>query len=87
MDPEWEAQMARKKESQKQWYIKNRERLNAKAKQYFADNKPRLKKQSLETVQCPLCRSTLRRGSLSHHKGNAKCVELQSIRLATGQKN
>ena len=72
--------MDRKKESQKKWYTANQERINNKSKQYYVDNKPHLKKQSLEIVQCPLCKTPVRRGSLFHHKQTQKCIDLRQIR-------
>jgi len=76
---EYYAQVARKKEAQKLWYAKNRERLNTKSKQYYVDNKAKLKKQSLEIVQCPLCGTPVRRGSLYHHKQTQKCKYARKI--------
>lgn len=79
---EYEEQLKRKKQSQTEWYQKNKERLNIKAQQYYVDNKARLKKESLQFVCCPLCGTCVRKGSLSHHKRTEKCKELRAIREA-----
>ncbi len=71
---------ARKQASQKKWYADNKERINNKSKQYYQDNKPRLKKESLLIKQCPLCRTPVRAGSLSHHKQTQKCKDLRQMR-------
>jgi len=75
----------RDKDKQKEWYQKNKERINAKAKKHYADNKDKLKKESLEIIQCPLCATAIRRSSLSHHKKTQKCKHLRDIRVATCQ--
>ena len=59
----------------------NKERLNTKGKEYYTNNKDRLKKQSLELLQCPLCGTCLRKSSLSHHKRTKKCKELKAMRV------
>jgi len=70
-----------KKAYLREWYQKNKERVNNKAKQYYADNKPRLKQESLRFVCCPLCGTCVRKGSLSHHKRTEKCKELRALRV------
>ncbi len=76
----YQEQIARKKESEKKWYQKNKERLCAKGSKYYADNKERLKKESIVLVQCEYCRTCVRKSSLSHHKNTKKCKELRELR-------
>ncbi len=74
-------QQQRKKEQQQKWYKENRERLNAKAKAYYADNKQTIYNKSQEYTHCPLCRTCVKRSGLSHHKQTAKCKELHAMRV------
>jgi ribosomal protein S27AE len=65
------------------WYKANRDSVNAKAIQYYKDNKERIKQKNQQLVQCPLCHTQLKQGSLSHHKNNNKC-KLQAAYLYPG---
>jgi len=78
---EYKEQVKRKKQSQTEWYQKNKERLNIKAQQYYVDNKARLKKESVQLVCCPLCGTCVRKSGLSHHKRTEKCKELRALRV------
>ena len=78
---EYDQQVQRKKKSQRKWHQQNEDRLNTKGKQYYADNKARLKKESLQPVQCPLCNTCVKKSSLSHHKRTEKCKELRAMRV------
>jgi hypothetical protein len=58
------------------WYLKNRDSVITKQKQYYQDNKTRLKEKSLQIVRCPKCHTEVKQGSLSHHKRTPKCDKL-----------
>jgi len=78
---EYKQQQQRKKEQQQKWYTDNRERLNAKAKAYYADNKQTIYNKSQELTACPMCGTCVKRSGLSHHKHTAKCKELHAMRV------
>lgn len=70
----------------KQWYVDNKERIEARDKKYYVNNKEKIKERNKkwkennkEKVQCP-CGSKVRRDGLSHHKKTNKHIKyIQSI--------
>lgn len=67
---EWHA---KQKAKAKKWYGKNAESVKARCRQYYHDNKEKIKMANDVYVNCPKCHALLKKGCLSGHK-RLNCV-------------
>lgn len=57
-----------------------KEKLKIKNKEYYKNNKDKIKSRSKETVTCELCLKHIKRGTLNVHMNNNQCKKGQNIR-------
>jgi len=75
----YEDNKEKKLKYQKEYYQQNKEDLSKYFKEYAKKNKDKIKKRLKEIVECPICKTSVQKGNLSHHKSRSKfCISRQN---------